>query len=114
MTTAYAADVALAAAAPPGAAGSTAMLTQFVFIAAFLAIIYFLLIRPQQTQRRDRDLMLGALKKGDRVVTTSGLHGTVTGLDDNTVILRVTDQVKLQFDKTAIGRVVAATGERDA
>jgi preprotein translocase subunit YajC len=114
MTTAYAADVALAAAAPPGGGGSTAMLTQLVFFAAIFAIFYFLLIRPQQKQRRDRDVMLGAIKKGDRVVTTSGLHGTVTGFDDNTVTLRVTDQVKLQFDKTSIGRIVDVTGERDA
>ena len=115
MTIAHAADVAFAAAGPPGGAGgSSAMLTQLVFFAAIFAIFYFLLIRPQQKQRRDRDLMLGALKKGDRVVTTSGLHGTVTGFDDSTVTLRVTDQVKLQFDKTAIGRVVDVTSERDA
>jgi preprotein translocase subunit YajC len=107
MSVAYAADVAFAASAPPGGAGGTgAVLTQVVFFAAIFAIFYFLLIRPQQKQRRERDDMLRALKRGDRVVTSSGLHGTVTGINEHTVTLRVADQVKLEFDRVAIGRIV--------
>ena len=111
------ADLALAASAPPGGGtgGSGALVTQIVFFAAIFAIFYFLLIRPQQKQRRERERMLAALKKGDRVVTTSGLHGTITGLTEHTVTLRVADQVKLEFDRTAVGRVVVESGaERDA
>jgi preprotein translocase subunit YajC len=115
MSVADAADLVLASAAPPGSGGgSTALLTQVVFFAAIFAIFYFLLIRPQQKQRRDRERLLAAVKKGDRVVTTSGLHGTVTGLNEHTVILRVADQVKLEFDRAAIGRVVEAHGDKDA
>jgi preprotein translocase subunit YajC len=58
--------------------------------------------------------MLAAVKKGDRVVTTSGMHGTVVSLAEHTVTLRVADQVKLEFDRTAIGRVAAVTGDKDA
>jgi preprotein translocase subunit YajC len=54
------------------------------------------------------------VKRGDRVVTNSGMHGTVTGLDDTTVTLRVADQVKITFDRAAIGRVVEGQGEKDA
>ena len=75
---------------------------------------YFLLIRPQQKQKREREAMLAAVKKGDRVVTSSGLHGTVLNLNEHTVTLRVADQVKLEFDRSALGRVVEAQGERDA
>lgn len=115
MSVAHAADIAFAAAAPPGSSGgSTAILTQVVFFAAIFAIFYFLLIRPQQRQRRERDQMLRAVKKGDRVVTTGGLHGTVTGLTDTTVVLRVADQVKLEFDRSAIGRIVELQGAKDA
>ena len=106
MNVAHAADVAFAASAPPGASGSGALMTQIVFFAAIFAIFYFLLIRPQQKQRRERDDMLRTLKRGDRVVTSSGLHGTVTGINENTVTLRVADQVKLEFDRVAIGRIV--------
>jgi len=65
-------------------------------------------------QKRERERMLTALKKGDRVVTSSGLHGTVTGLDEHKVVLRVADQVRLEFDRGAIGRVVEAQGEKNA
>jgi len=115
MNVAHAADVAFAASAPPGAGGSGALMTQVVFFAAIFAIFYFLLIRPQQKQKRDREQMLSALKKGDRIVTTSGLHGTVTGLNEHTVTLRVADQVKLEFDRSAVARVVVETmAEKDA
>jgi preprotein translocase subunit YajC len=115
MSVAHAADLAFAAAAPPGSSGgSTAVLTQVLFFAAIFAIFYFLLIRPQQRQRRDRERMLGAVKKGDRVVTTGGLYGTVTGLTDSTVTLRVADQVKLEFDRSALGRIVEPQGTKDA
>ena len=115
MNYAYAADLAFAASSPPGGSGgSSALLTQVVFFAAIFAIFYFLLIRPQQRQKRDREQMLTAIKKGDRVVTSSGMHGTVTGLNEHTVTLRVADQVKLEFDRGSIGRIVEAQGERDA
>jgi preprotein translocase subunit YajC len=115
MTLAETAGVAFAAAGPPGGqGGSGALVTQLVFFAAIFAIFYFLLIRPQQRQRRERDRLLSALKRGDRVVTTSGLHGTITGLTEHTVTLRVADQVKLEFDRAAIGRLVVEGSEKDA
>jgi preprotein translocase subunit YajC len=116
MNIAHAADLTFAAAFPPGggAGGSNALLTQVVFFAAIFGIFYFLLIRPQQKQKRDREQMLSAVKKGDRVVTASGLHGTVSGLSEHTVTLRVADQVRLEFDRSAIGRIVEGQGDRDA
>ena len=115
MNVAHAADLAYAAASPlGGSGGSSALLTQVVFFAAIFAIFYFLLIRPQQKQKRDRESMLAAVKKGDRVVTSSGLHGTVTGLGEHTVTLRVADQVKLEFDRASLGRIVEGQGDRDA
>jgi preprotein translocase subunit YajC len=108
-------DVAYAASGPPGGSGgSTAIMTQLLFFGAIFAIFYFLLIRPQQKQKRDREQMLRALKKGDRVLTTGGLYGTITAIDDAKVVLRVADQVKLEFDRSAIGRVVEPQGERNA
>jgi|SRR6266436_2205484 preprotein translocase subunit YajC len=115
MNVAHAADLAFAAALPPGGAGgASGMYMQVVFFAAIFAIFYFLLIRPQQKQKRDRETMLAAIKKGDRVVTSSGLHGTVLNLNEHTVTLRVADQVKLEFDRGSIGRIAEGQGERDA
>jgi preprotein translocase subunit YajC len=78
------------------------------------AIMYFLIIRPQQKQRRDREALLAAVKKGDRVVTSSGLFGTVVGLSEHTVTLKVADQVKLEFERSAIGRIVPAAGDKES
>jgi preprotein translocase subunit YajC len=115
MNLAHAADIAYAAAAPPGNAGGLSayanMLLPFI---AMAAIFYFIVMRPQQRQKADRERMLNALKKGDRVVTTSGMHGTVTQLNEHTVTLRVGDQVKLEFDRSAVGRIMEVTSDRDA
>jgi preprotein translocase subunit YajC len=116
MNVAHAAELAFAQSQTGGSSGggTGAILTQLAFFGAIFAIFYFLLIRPQQKQRRDRESMLQAVKKGDRVVTTGGLHGTVTGLADATITLRVSDGgVRLEFDRSAIGRIVEKTAGSD-
>jgi preprotein translocase subunit YajC len=114
MILAQALDVAYAAAAPPGNGGPGSFVQMLLPFAAMFAILYFIVLRPQQKQKADRERMLNALKKGDRVVTTSGMHGTVIGLGEHTVQLRVADQVKLEFDRGSIGRVVEVTSDKDA
>jgi preprotein translocase subunit YajC len=100
------ADYAYAAAQAPSGQGGGSMMIQLAFFAAIFAIFYFLLIRPQQKQKRDRESMLGAIKKGDRVVTSGGLHGTVVGLSEQTMTLKVADSVRLDFDRSALGRII--------
>jgi preprotein translocase subunit YajC len=107
-------DVAYAMAQPPNGGGSQGVMVQVLFFAAIFAIFYFLLIRPQQKQKRDVETMRGSVKKGDRVVTTSGLHGTVVGLNEQTMTLKVADQVRLDFDRSALGRILTASGDRES
>jgi preprotein translocase subunit YajC len=115
MNLAHAADIAYAAASPPGGAGGPAAFVQpLILFGAMFAIFYFIVLRPQQRQKAERERMLTALKKGDKVVTSGGMHGTVVGIGEHTVTIRVADQVKVEFDRSAIGRVVGATGEKDA
>ena len=104
-------DYAYAAAQSPSGSGGSSAMVQLAFFAAIFAIFYFLLIRPQQKQKRERETMLTAVKLGDRVVMSSGLHGTVVKLSDHAVTLKVADQVRLEFDRSAIGRIVPASGE---
>jgi preprotein translocase subunit YajC len=106
-------DYAYAMAQAPSG-GSGAVMTQLLFFAAIFAIFYFLLIRPQQKQKKDREAMLASVKKGDRVVTTSGLYGTVVALGEQTVTLKVADSVRLDFERSALGRVVTAPGDKEA
>ncbi len=71
-----------------------------------LVIFYFLLIRPQQKKQKMHQEMLQSLKKGDRVVTTGGIQGTVVGIKENIVVLRVAENVKIEFLKNFISQVV--------
>jgi preprotein translocase subunit YajC len=68
-------------------------------------IMYFLVIMPQQRQRKKMQEMLGAVKNGDKVVTTSGIYGTINGIDGDTFILKVADNVKIRIARAAIAQV---------
>ncbi|MDI3328780.1 MAG: preprotein translocase subunit YajC [Alicyclobacillaceae bacterium] len=77
-----------------------------ISILVMFAIFYFLLIRPQQKRQKERQAMLAALKKGDRVITIGGIHGTIIDLDDDKVTLRVSETTKIVFERSAISTVV--------
>ncbi len=68
-------------------------------------IFYFLLIRPQQKQRKAHQALLAAVKTGDKVVTNSGIHGMIANIKEQTVLLKVADNVKIEIDKAAITSV---------
>jgi preprotein translocase subunit YajC len=108
-------DLAYAMAPTPGGGGGNGGMMQILpLMIGMFAIMYFLIIRPQQKQRRERESLLRAIKKGDRVVTTGGLYGTVVGLSEHTVTLKVADQVKLDFERSAIGRIVPVAGDKES
>ena len=67
-------------------------------------VMYFLLIRPQQQQQKKLEKMQKEMKKNDTVVTYGGIHGTVVNVKEETVILRVDDNVRLEVDKSAVVR----------
>jgi preprotein translocase subunit YajC len=71
------------------------------------AIFYFLLIRPQQKRAKTRNAMLQALKKGDKVITIGGLHGTIDQITEDQVVLKVGETTKLTFERSAINAVVS-------
>jgi preprotein translocase subunit YajC len=95
--------------APPtdgSAGGGGSLFSTLIMFALIIGIFYFLILRPQQKRQKDRQKMLDAVKKGDKVVTSGGLHGTVAGLDEKTVLLQVADNVKLKLDRSAVAAVV--------
>src|SRR5271167_1162841 len=73
-----------------------------------MAIFYVMLILPQQRQRKKMQAMIAALKSGDKVVTNSGIYGTINGIDGDTVILKIADQVKIRIARSAIAQVEAS------
>ncbi|NNF05914.1 MAG: preprotein translocase subunit YajC [Candidatus Eisenbacteria bacterium] len=76
-----------------------------------LAIFYFLVIRPQKRKQEKAGQMIEALKRGDRVLTMSGIYGSVVGIKDNVVVLKIADSVKVEMAKSAITQVVEKSRE---
>ena len=94
-----------------GAGGGNPTSLIFMIIAIF-AVMYFLMIRPQQKQKKQHQDMMGKLSKGDKVVTTGGIHGTVAGVKDNTVIVKVADNVKIEMNRSSIGQIVSSKASK--
>ena len=76
-------------------------------LALMFGIMYFLVILPQSRQRKKVQAMLSAIKNGDKVVTTSGIYGTINGIDGDTIILKIADNVKIRIARAAIAQVEA-------
>ena len=77
-----------------------------------IVIFYLFLIRPQNKKQKETQKMLDALKKGDKVITIGGIHGTVSSVKENTVIVKVDDDCKLEFNRTAISSVELTDAEK--
>jgi len=91
---------------PPGGNGGGGMMSTLVMFLLIIAIFYFLILRPQQKKQRERQKLLDSVKKGDRVITAGGLHGTVAGVEEKTLLIQVGDNVKMKFDRTAVSAIV--------
>jgi preprotein translocase subunit YajC len=87
-------------------AGGTGLLQFPLMIGAIVLIFYFLIIRPQGKRTKETKSMLGALKKGDRIVSAGGVHGQVTAVKENTVTVKVDDTTKIEFSKSSISSVI--------
>ncbi len=74
----------------------------FIPLILMFVIFYFLLIRPQQKKTKEHRQMIASLKKGDRIVTSGGIHGRITGMDDVTLTVEIADKVRV---KVARGNV---------
>jgi preprotein translocase subunit YajC len=89
--------------ASPGPGSGLLSILPFVFI---FVIMYYVMLRPQMRRQKEQARLVSALKTGDRVVTSSGIHGLISNVKDTTVIVKVADNVKLEMEKTAVTNVV--------
>ena len=85
-----------------GAAGQQGGFTAFIPLILMFVIFYFLLIRPQQKKSKEHQAMISAIKKGDKVVTSGGIHGIVVKVDDTTVTLEIADKVNIKVVRANI------------
>jgi preprotein translocase subunit YajC len=105
--------------APPpgdGSGGGGGLVSTLIMFGSIIAIFWFMILRPQQKKQKQHQQMLDSLKKGDKVVMSGGMHGSIAGMDDKTVLVQVADNVKMKFEKSAISAVIReaeATEKKD-
>ncbi|HSP34865.1 MAG TPA: preprotein translocase subunit YajC [Thermoanaerobaculia bacterium] len=92
-------------------AGTGALLAQVLPILAIGLVFYFIVIAPANKQRKKTQEMLGSLKKGDRVLTTGGIYGTIQGVEADVVYLKIAENVKVKVARSAVSGVVTGDAE---
>jgi preprotein translocase subunit YajC len=98
--------------APSQGGGSGSMLTTLIMFGLIFFIFYFMILRPQQKKQKERQKMLDSVKKGDKVITAGGIHGTVVGLEDKTLLVQIAENTKVKLEKGSVSSVIreASTG----
>lgn len=95
--------------APPPAGGDgnagAPMWSTLMFFGAMILIFYFMILRPQKKRQQEQKKLIEGLKKGDKVVTASGIHGTVADVEDTVFLIQIADNVRIRVDKTAVNMV---------
>jgi len=91
--------------------GGGSMVSTIIMFGAIFLIFYFMIIRPQQKKAKDRTKLLSNLEKGDKIVTNGGIHGIIAGIDEKTLLLQVSDNLKIKVERSAIGQVISKKGE---
>ena len=89
-----------------GASGGPQQMWSTLFVlGSFILIFYFLLIRPQQKRQKEQQKLISALEKGDKVITSGGVHGVISNVKDDTVMVKVAENVKLEISRSSITKV---------
>jgi len=89
-----------------GASGSGGMMSTLIMFGLIIAIFYFMILRPQQKRQKERGSLLESLKKGDKIVTIGGMHGSVVGIEEKTILVQVAENIKLKFERSAIASII--------
>jgi preprotein translocase subunit YajC len=97
--------LAQAASPAPDAPAQPSFLVSMMPLIFVFVIFYFLLIRPQQKRQKAHQQLVASVKTGDKVVTSSGIHGIVANVKEKTILLKVADNVKIEFDRSSVASV---------
>jgi preprotein translocase subunit YajC len=94
-----------------GGGGQGSSFTAFIPLILMFAIFYFLLIRPQQKKAKAHKETLSALKKGDQIVSSGGLHGVITGMTDDIITMEIAPKVRVKISRGSVGGVLKRSQE---
>ncbi len=102
------------AASGGGASPAANPLMQMFPLILIFVLFYFVLIRPQQKRQKEHQKLVAALKTGDHVITSSGIHGMIANVKDRTVVVKIAENVKVEFDRSAVVTVLKTDSETPA
>lgn len=91
---------------PQGGDGGGSLISTLIMFGAIFAIFYFMIIRPQQKRAKEREKLLSNIEKGDKIVTSGGVHATIVGIEEKTVLIEIAPNVKVKVERSAIGSVI--------
>jgi len=92
--------------APGGMESIFSSIVPFILI---IVIFYFLILRPQQKRQKERGKLLESIKKGDKVITAGGVHGTIEGIEDKTLLLKIAENVKIKVERSSVATIIGVT-----
>ncbi len=88
-----------------GDQGSSAISTVVMF-GSIILIFYFMIYRPQRKRQKEREALISKMDKGDKVILAGGMHGTISAIEDTTVLIQVSDSTKIRFEKSSVNSVI--------
>ena len=94
---------------PQGQGQGGGMFSTLIMFALIILIFYFMILRPQQKRQKEREKMLNDVQKGDKIVSAGGIHGTVVGLEDKSLLVQIADNVKVKLEKSAVSSVIRSS-----
>ncbi|MBK8982412.1 MAG: preprotein translocase subunit YajC [Ignavibacteria bacterium] len=89
--------------------GMESILSSILPFLLIIFIFYFLILRPQQKRQKERAKLLESIKKGDKIITAGGVHGLVEGIDENTILVKISDNVKVKMERSAVTTIIGVT-----
>ena len=91
----------------PSSGEGPSLMSNVILFGSIILIFYFMIIRPQQKRAKERQKLIDSMKKGDKVITSGGMYGTVAGLDEKTVLVEIADKIKVKLDRSAIATIIS-------
>ena len=99
--------IILMAPAQGGADSGASGISTIIMFGSIIAIFWFMIYRPQRKRQKEREALISKMDKGDKVILSGGMHGTISAIEDTTILVQVSDTTKIRFEKSAVNTVVA-------
>lgn len=82
------------------------LVSTLVMFGSIIFIFYFMIYRPQRKRQKEREALVAGMQKGDKVITSGGMHGTISAIEDNSILVQVAENTKIRFEKSSITTVL--------